>query len=320
VAEIYGRSVQASLGGKDRCGLFQFPAGEESKTRETWRDLTDGMLDAGYGRDAAVVALGGGVVGDVAGFVAATYLRGVPYIQVPTSLLAMIDSSVGGKTGVDSSHGKNLIGAFHQPAVVVADMATIESLPAVHVSAGLAEAVKHAVIADPEYLARLVSDANAILERNRGALLRTVKRSVEIKAEVVSQDECERGKRAILNFGHTIGHVIETATEFRMLHGEAVALGMIAEADLGVWLGITSPDVPRVVLEGLQRLGLPTQMQVGRDGLKLRALMKLDKKGREGAVRFALPRDVGDMARAEDGGWTHTVPEPVIERVLRRFV
>jgi 3-dehydroquinate synthase len=299
--------------------LLAFPAGEQSKTRETWRELTDGMLSAEYGRDAAVVALGGGVVGDLAGFVAATYLRGVPCIQVPTSLLAMIDSSVGGKTGVDTDYGKNLVGAFHQPAVVIADITTIATLPSAHVSAGMAEALKHGVIADAVYLAQLAGDAGEILERDPAALFRAVKRSVEIKAAVVSEDESERGKRATLNFGHTIAHVIEAAMDFRVLHGEAVALGMMAEADLGVAVGITAPDLPPTVREAVCSLHLPTELSTEQDGEKLLALMRQDKKGRKGAVRFALPRELGIMARGEDGSWTHKVPESEIEHILSRF-
>ncbi len=299
--------------------LFQFPAGEASKTRETWYQLTDQMLKAGYGRDAAVVALGGGVVGDLAGFLAATYLRGVPYVQVPTSLLAMIDSSVGGKTGIDTDQGKNLVGAFHQPAVVVADLATLTSLPAAHVSAGMAEAVKHGVIANAQYLSELVADSDKILDGEPEALFRTVKGSVEIKAAVVSEDERESGKRATLNFGHTVAHALEAATEFRLLHGEAVAAGMLAEADLGVAMGITSCNVPKTILEALRSMRLPSEARTGKTEGDLLALVRQDKKGRRNAVRFALPVTVGSMAPSEDGSWTHAAPESAITGVLSRF-
>jgi 3-dehydroquinate synthase len=210
-----------------------FPAGEWNKTRETWSALTDQLLAAGIGRDGAVVAVGGGVVGDVAGFVAATVLRGIPYVQVPTTLLAMIDSSIGGKTGVDTVHGKNLVGAFHQPRAVIADVNTLTTLPPVHRSAGMAEALKHGFIADAIYLESLVRDRDRILDAEPGALLETVRRSVEIKAAVVADDERELGRRAILNFGHTVGHAIETVCGYEILHGEAVAMGMIVEAELG---------------------------------------------------------------------------------------
>ncbi len=307
------------LGGEERCYLYEFPAGEGSKTRETWRAISDQMLDAGLGRDAAVVALGGGVAGDLAGFVAATYLRGVPCVQVPTSLLAMIDSSVGGKTGVDTEYGKNLVGAFHQPAVVVADVATLTTLPPAHISAGMAEAVKHGVIADAEFFAHMVAETERILERDTGALFQVVKRSVEIKAEVVSEDESERDRRAILNFGHTVAHALEAASKFRLLHGEAVALGMIAEADLGVALKITSDSVPAALSNALSGLRLATDTRTAEQGDVMLDAMKLDKKGRQGAVRFALPSALGEMARTSDGKWTHTAPETEIRKILERF-
>src|SRR5947199_878654 len=179
--------------------LFEFPAGEGNKTRETWASLSDRMLAARYGRDCAIIALGGGVVGDVAGFVAATYLRGVPYVQVPTSLLAMIDSSIGGKTGVDVPTGKNLLGAFHQPALVVADLDVLASLPVAQLAAGMAEAVKHGVIADAAYFGFLEGEHRAVLARRVVALERLVRRSVEIKAGAVAAAERETGRRAILD-------------------------------------------------------------------------------------------------------------------------
>src|SRR6185312_7677005 len=211
--------------------LFEFPAGEWNKTRETWARLSDRLLEHQFGRDSAVIALGGGVVGDVAGFVAATYLRGIPYVQVPTSLLAMIDSSIGGKTGVDVTAGKNLIGAFHQPRLVVADLDVLSSLPRSQLAAGIAEAVKHGVIADAEYFAFLEATPDAILRGDAAAVERLVTRSIEIKAAVVAEDEREMGRRAILNFGHTVGHAIEATVKYDMLHGEAVAIGMAYEAE-----------------------------------------------------------------------------------------
>src|SRR5688572_11019243 len=188
---------------------FTVPAGEASKTRESWARLTDELLEAGFGRDSAIIAVGGGVVGDLAGFVAATFMRGIKYVQVPTSLIAMIDASVGGKTAVDTPRGKNLVGAFHQPAAVVADPAVLATLPAAHFRAGLAEAVKHGVIADAMYLARTVSEVPSLLDstaRHPDAMEALIARSVEIKAEIVRRDEREHGLRQVLNFGHTIGH------------------------------------------------------------------------------------------------------------------
>jgi 3-dehydroquinate synthase len=229
VGKLYGERVVAELQGADvRAELITFPAGEWNKTRETWSALSDRLLAARFGRDGVVLALGGGVVGDVAGFVAATYLRGVPWVQVPTTLLAMIDSSIGGKTGVDVVQGKNLLGAFHQPRLVVADLDVLATLPGPQLVAGMAEAIKHGVIADADYCDLLAREQPAIVARDLAALERVVVRSVEVKAEVVSADERETGRRAVLNFGHTVGHAVEATSGYALLHGEAVASGVRA--------------------------------------------------------------------------------------------
>ncbi len=267
VAKLYGARLVARLHeGKLPAELFEFPAGEWNKTRETWAALSDRMLGAELGRDCAVVACGGGVVGDVAGFVAATYLRGVPYVQLPTTLLAMIDSSIGGKTGVDVPRGKNLLGAFHQPRLVVADLEVLDSLPPAQLAAGMAEAVKHGVIADALYFEFLEAAASALLARDAAALERAVTRSIEIKAEVVSADEREAGRRAILNFGHTVGHAVEAAAKFAVLHGEAVAIGMACEAQLAETLAIATPGTAARVRGLLERFGLPLALPAGGGG------------------------------------------------------
>src|SRR5256885_7401725 len=258
VAKLYGKQVMARFhDAKLQVESLEFPAGERNKTRETWALLSDRMLAAHIGRDSAVIALGGGVVGDVAGFVAATYLRGIPCVQVPTTLLAMIDSSIGGKTGVDVPAGKNLLGAFHQPRLVVADLDVLGSLPPPQLAAGMAEAVKHGVIADRQYFDVLEQEHAAVTTRDVGALERVVRRSVEIKAEVVAADEREAGRRAILNFGHTVGHAIEATAKFAVLHGEAVAIGMACEARLAAALGVAAPRTAARVCAPLERYGLP---------------------------------------------------------------
>lgn len=316
VGPLYGDGVLVQLGGHDRSSLFQFPAGEQHKTRETWQSITDQMLAAGFGRDTTVIALGGGVVGDLAGFVAATYLRGVPHIQVPTSLLAMIDSSVGGKTGVDTVHGKNLVGAFHQPMAVVADVATIATLPASHVSAGMAEAIKHGAVADAAYLRSLVGLSARVLERDPTAIANVVKRSVEIKADIVSEDEREQGRRAVLNFGHTIGHALEAVSGYQLLHGEAVAMGMLAEAELGIRLAITDAGALTKLEEALSAMRLPTELSTSAEPATLLKAMAQDKKNRQGSVRFALPERLGRMARDSGGDWTCSASESVVIGVL----
>jgi len=317
VAKLYGDSIaqQASRAGY-QVTLFTFPAGEANKTRDTWASLSDQMLAAHLGRDAAVIALGGGVVNDVAGFVAATYLRGVPLVQVPTTLLAMIDSSIGGKTGVDVPAGKNLLGAFHQPRVVVADPELLGSLSSVQLAAGLAEAVKHGAIADAEYFAFLEGEYAAIFAKHAPALERVVRRSVEIKAAVVAQDEREKGKRAILNFGHTIGHAIEATSQYEVLHGEAVAIGMVYEGRLAETLGIAATGTAQRIRSVLERLHLPVERPDGSQVEDLIAAMRTDKKVRAGEIRIALPSAIGLAYGDDNKGWTVAVDEATIRQVL----
>ena len=295
-----------------------FPPGESSKTRDTWARLTDELLRRGFGRDSGIIALGGGVAGDLAGFVAATYLRGVPCFQVPTSLLAMLDASVGGKTGVDTAEGKNLIGAFHPPVAVLADPGTLATLADRDYRAGLAEAVKHGLIADPEYFEWMEHEAEAILRRELAALVRLVRRSVEIKAAVVSQDECERGPRAILNAGHTVAHALERATDYAVPHGEAVGLGLVAECALAARLGVADPAVGERVGSLLTRFGLPVRLAAPPAPDRVLAAMASDKKNRASAIRFALPRAVGEMERSE--GWTSAAPEEAIRISLASII
>jgi 3-dehydroquinate synthase len=315
VARLLGQRVAQLLGTQARTDLVVFPAGEWNKTREQWQQVSDALLAGGFGRDAAVVALGGGVTGDLAGFVAATFLRGVPYVQVPTTLLAMIDSSIGGKTGVDTTYGKNLIGAFHQPRAVIADVATLATLPAPHVAAGIAEALKHGAIADAGYFARLEALRGAVQAGDHEALIETVAGSVAIKAAVVSEDERERGRRAILNFGHTVAHAIETVTGYTLLHGEAVAIGMAVEAELGTRLGVTEPGTADVVRDALAAWGLPTEPpDVPPDDLV--EAMRFDKKVRSGTVKFAFLKRVGTIARDPEGSWTFGAPLDAVRTAL----
>ncbi len=282
--------------------LFRaIPAGEQHKTRDSWASLTDWMLGERCGRDTTVVALGGGVVGDLAGFVAATFMRGVPFVQCPTSLLAMVDASVGGKVGVDTSAGKNLVGAFHQPHAVLVDPTVLQTLPATHRRAGLAEIIKHGIIADAEYLTRAVALGPALVDGTtfdwHGAPLSDlIARSIEIKADVVRQDEREGGIRQILNFGHTIGHAIEAASHFRLLHGDAVAIGMTLESVLAERIGAAARGTSQAVRESLEAVGLPTSRPANLDPAVILDLMRADKKARAGRVVFALPSRIGAMA------------------------
>jgi 3-dehydroquinate synthase len=292
-----------------------FPPGERSKTRESWSRLTDELLRRGFGRDSGLVALGGGVAGDLAGFVAATYLRGVPYLQAPTTLLAMLDASVGGKTGVDTAEGKNLIGAFHPPAAVLADPRALATLPDREYRAGLAEAVKHGLIADREYFEWMEREVERLIAREAATLRHLVRRSVEIKAAVVGEDEREEGRRAILNAGHTVAHALERETDYRLPHGEAVGLGLVAEAALATGLGLAPPEAGARVAALLARLGLPTRVPEPVATDRLVAAMGRDKKNRASGIRFALPRGLGAMGPGPD--WTTEAGDPAIRAALQ---
>jgi len=291
-----------------------FEPGEQSKTRASWAGLTDALMTRGFGRDSAIIALGGGVTGDLAGFVAATYMRGIPYLQVPTTVLAMLDAAVGGKTGVDTPFGKNLVGAFHPPSAVVADPQTLATLPDREYRAGLAEAVKHGLIADEDYFSWMEANAAALVSRQTPALTRLIRRSVEIKGAVVADDERESGKRAILNAGHTVAHALEQATDYRLPHGEAVALGLIVECRIAEAKGIAQTGLTRRVTGLFTSLGLPVRLDTPLEPVKLLDGMTRDKKNREGNIHFALVVEPGEMHRV--GGWTTAVPVDLIRAAL----
>jgi 3-dehydroquinate synthase len=288
--------------------VLSVPAGESSKTRLRWEALTDALFAAGLSRDAAIVALGGGMVGDLAGFVAATFARGIPFMQVPTTLLAMVDSSVGGKTGVDTPLGKNLVGAFHPPAAVLADPLVLHSLPPEHLRCGLAEMAKHGLIADPAYWTAIGQASAALQARDPEALTRFIARSVELKAGVVMQDEREAGRRAILNAGHTVAHAVEHVSGFQVAHGDAVAMGLVAETCLGESIGIATPGLADRVRTGLRNLSLPTRLPVDVDANQLLDAMQRDKKRAGNLPRFAFLRDIGTMAHDGDH-WTIPVAD-----------
>ncbi len=294
---------------------LSFPAGERSKTRETWSGLTDRLLAAGFGRDTGIVALGGGVVGDLAGFVAATLARGVPLVQVPTTLLAMVDASIGGKTGVDTPMGKNLVGAFHPPVAVLTDPEVLRTLPERERRAGLAEAIKHALVADAAHLEWLIANADALLAGETGRLTTVIRRSVEIKAAIVGGDEREAGRRAVLNAGHTVAHALEQVSGYAIPHGHAVGLGLIAEAELARRLGVADRALPDAVRRALNAAGLPVIVPAALDADALMAAMATDKKNREGIPRFALLAAPGQPHR--DGTeWTVTARPAEIRGAL----
>ncbi len=293
VAPLYADRVRKAVGGA-RAELFSIPAGESHKTREQWANLTDALLLAGFGRDTTILALGGGVIGDLAGFVAATYMRGIPFVQLPTTLLAMIDASIGGKTGVDTAAGKNLVGAFHRPRAVIADPAVLATLPANHLRAGLAEAVKHGAIADAAYYESVDRSLPSLRSDPSGAAMRAlILRSIEIKASIVLEDERESGIRRNLNFGHTLGHAIESASGYRLLHGEAIAIGMVLEARLGERLGVTAPETANTLRKTLTRAQLPVTIPKDLEAMHILSATRGDKKAREGTTEYALVDAIG---------------------------
>jgi 3-dehydroquinate synthase len=301
-------------------------AGEASKSVEQWSGLTDWLLAEGAGRDTAVIALGGGVVGDLAGFVAATYMRGIPVIQVPTSLLAMVDAAIGGKTGVDTPHGKNLVGAFHQPAAVVADPATLATLPAAHARAGVAEVIKHGAISDAGYFQMAASwgaSVHRAAQRNdsfdwTGAeTLDVIARSVRTKADVVNADPHEKGRRQVLNAGHTVAHALERESRYELLHGEAVAIGLVVEAELGEAAGITAAGTSEALRSALGGAGLPTRLPQGADPTRLIDAMRVDKKSRAGGLAFAMLSSIGTPAGSDAAGWSTRLDEQMVLGVLK---
>jgi 3-dehydroquinate synthase len=321
VAELYADPAAESFREQGHePGVYTFPPGEPSKSREEWARLTDALLADGVGRDGAVVALGGGVTGDLAGYVAATYMRGIPVVQVPTTLLAMLDSSVGGKTGVDTRHGKNLVGAFHHPALVVVDPEVLATLPRRERAAGLAEGVKAAALADGDLLGWIHDSAGALLDAEPGPVTRLVERGVAIKADVVAEDPGEAGRRAVLNFGHTVGHALERLAGYRLLHGHAVAAGMRVEAALGEVLGVTREGTLERLAGTLSVCGLGTVHESGPEPGALMEAMATDKKAREGKVRFVLLERSGRAARGPGGTYTRSLPRDGARDVLREAI
>lgn len=277
------------------------PDGEQHKNWETLNLVYDALLANRCDRGTTIVALGGGVVGDIAGFAAATYQRGVHFVQVPTTLLAQVDSSVGGKTGINHPRGKNMIGAFHQPGVVLADMDVLRTLPERELRAGLAEVIKHGVIRDAAFFEWLETDLGRLLRREPAALAHAVRRSVEIKAEIVAIDERESGPRALLNFGHTFGHAIETGLGYGdWLHGEAVAAGMVMAAELSRRTGGIDAAACERLRTLVGRAGLPTAPPPGIGAARFLDLMSVDKKVRSGRPRLILLERLGAAYIAED--------------------
>jgi len=288
--------------------------GEAAKNVKTVGFVFDRLLEAQFDRRCTLIALGGGVVGDITGFAAACYQRGVDFVQIPTTLLAQVDSSVGGKTGVNHPLGKNMIGAFHQPRCVLVDVATLDTLPDREVGAGIAEVIKYGLIRDEPFFCWLEQHLQALMERDREALAQAIARCCRNKAEVVAEDERERGSRALLNLGHTFGHAIETGVGYgAWLHGEAVAAGMVMAADLSHRLGWLDSSRLGRIIEIIERAKLPTTPPATMTADRFRELMAVDKKVRGGQLRLVLLEDIGKATV------TSAFPEAALEATLRHF-
>lgn len=297
VLALYGKTVRASL---EEAGfetvVITVPDGEKYKTLLWVEHILTEMLKARLDRGSTVLALGGGVVGDMAGFAASLYMRGIRCVQLPTTLLAQVDSSVGGKTGVNHALGKNMIGSFWQPSLVWIDSVTLKTLPKRELLAGISEVIKYGIIWDAGFSETLLRDREGLLALEPEPITAAIKRSCEIKAEVVARDEREAGLRSILNYGHTIGHAIENAAGYgKLLHGEAVAIGMALEAELAARLGVAGPETPRRIKDIIASFGLPTELPPGHEAGPLIEAMELDKKTLSGELRFTLPVEVGKV-------------------------
>jgi 3-dehydroquinate synthase len=308
VAPLYADRLESSLSGKyATVHRVVLPDGEEHKTWQTLNLIFDSLLQNECDRKTVLFALGGGVVGDMTGFAAASYMRGIPFVQVPTTLLAQVDSSVGGKTGINHPLGKNMIGAFYQPLMVVCDLSTLTTLPQREISAGLAEVIKYGPIADAAFLGWIEENLDKLMARDMNALAYAVRRSCEIKAWVVSQDERESGLRAILNFGHTFGHAIEAGLGYgKWLHGEAVGCGMVMAAHLSQRLGLIDSHYVQRLTDIVQRAGLPVVAPVldGTDNAgRYLDLMRVDKKAEAGEIKFVVVNgtSTASMRSADDG-------------------
>ncbi len=311
VRRFYGKSLLSSF---DQSGelvmLLEVPAGEASKNSELVYQLQSELLRRGVHRDSVIVAFGGGVVGDLAGFVAATVLRGIRFVQVPTTLLAQVDSSVGGKVGIDHPAGKNLIGAFHQPHAVYIDVSLLKTLPEREFRSGLTEAFKIAAALDAEYFAFIARNAGKIKRSNASFLEKLIARSVGLKAAVVMKDEYETGIRKALNLGHTIGHALEATSGFRILHGEAVGMGIALESEVALRLGLLHRRDQKTLLKTMKALKLRTRPPVLRDRGRFFDALRADKKALQGKVRFVLPTSIGACALGVE------VPEDLVDRII----
>ena len=310
--KLFGDKILKSL---PKAELLSFKPGENSKSRETKAQIEDQMLDLECKRDTMILALGGGVVGDLAGFVAATFMRGIPYVQIPTTLLAMVDSPVGGKTAVDTRHGKNLIGAFWPPSKVLIDVAFLKTLPDKHLIGGLIEAVKMFMTSDAESLKFARENLDKILARDPAILKETISRAVQNKANVVARDERESNERAVLNFGHTVGHAMELLSDYKLTHGHAVALGILVEAKLAHISNHLSEEDFQTIVEIIKSLNFdPKEIEGFAEGELIDA-MEMDKKSRGHIIKYVILNGIGSVLQ-KDGQFAHVLDTSLLNQAL----
>lgn len=313
VKTLYAEKLASKLD----CDAYSVPVGEGSKSFETYQNLAEQILESGIDRKTTLIAVGGGVVGDLTGFLAASLLRGLPFIQIPTTLLSQTDSSVGGKTGINTSVGKNLIGAFHQPELVLIDPDTLSTLPREELLAGYAEVVKYALIRDRVFFDWLEENAEDLLRGEKSLQSEAIAKSCQHKADIVSADEKEAGVRAFLNLGHTFGHAIEAASHYKVLHGLAVAVGTCLAYELSVKLGHSKAEDLETVLIHFQKVGLPTQIHDLGLAVNIEEFvssMRKDKKAENGKLTFILPKGIGEAYIAKD------IPESMVREVLTSHI
>ncbi|MBA3816454.1 MAG: 3-dehydroquinate synthase [Parachlamydiaceae bacterium] len=317
VAPLYGKKLEKLLSSSGlKVNLFSFPSGEQHKTRTTKELLENNLFEKGFGRDSCVIALGGGVVTDIAGYLAATYCRGIPLVMIPTSLLGMVDASIGGKTGVNVSYGKNLLGCIYHPKKVVIDILTLKSLPKYEFANGVVEMIKHGLVADHHLFEYLENNALQLLALDLDVVEKAIFESCRIKKEIVEQDERERGKRHLLNFGHTIGHALENLTHYTLSHGEAVAIGLLVESYLSLKLKVLDSEsferIKRILIQYDLPLKLPFQFPISR----ILEAMAFDKKSIKGQARFVTIEKIGSPQITDSSYCVH-VEEILVKEALQ---
>lgn len=320
VKDLYGEQIlKLLLHAGYQAELFVFPEGEKSKTRKTKEEIEDAMLIKGYRRDCCIIAVGGGVVTDLAGFVAGTFGRGVPFINYATTLLAAADASVGGKTAVDTPLATNLIGLFNQPKKVYLDIATWKTLPERQIISGLAETIKHACLADKAFFAYLEENMEKILALEENACEHIAEENCRIKYQVVMKDEREKGLREVLNLGHTVGRAIETVSDYELMHGEAVAIGLVAEVHLAHKLGYVTDKEREAVIALLKKAKLPVGIPSYIDREILVKKLYTDKKVRDGRLRFVIQKGIGDVVEFEEGVFATPIEESVVREIIMQM-